>query len=81
MMISLVGVLGYFYFYEKDKKITTSECGEKGGKIINTLDYLVNGEESKITPGTYIQIIDPKIFEKSIGKVEGMRCPCICIVE
>ena len=81
--IILLGLVSFYFYYEsrESKKITSEECMAKGGSVVNTLNHLVDGEELKKAPGSYVQEVDPKILKNSIGEVSDVECPCICVVE
>lgn len=79
--IVILLIFGFWKYQNKDRFLTSSECADRGGKIVNTLNYLIDGPELEEVPGAYEQIVDPEILEKSIGEVKGLECPCICVVE
>ena len=81
ILITITSAVGYYLYDSRDSKITSDYCHNKGGKVVNTLNYLIDGEELTAVPGSYVQVVDPLLLEKSIGEVEGMKCPSVCIVE
>ncbi len=71
LILLILAYFTYGYFF-KDignpvSKLSGEQCTLAGGEIVNTLGTTAIGDKCPIG-------------KRSIGDVEGMRCPCICCV-